>query len=467
MGITANTNFVSFGIYDGGGNNAITSQNLSDGLWHYVVGVRESSTGTNYVYVDGVLKAQAVYNNTQPFNTSNASYAIGNVSSNYTGEPFFGNIAQVSIYNRALSAAEISQNFNALSGRFSTVIVNSNLGTTGIGIYYATATISGKRVDWFAFNSSASNVISQLSSKGITATNCYRVATNFNTIVINNVPSGTQFLSWGAAGTSVGSDRNAGPGGYSTGILSSALTTVTLILGQGGINATNAMSGWGYGFGGGGYDSTKTYSARGGGFSAIFDGEINYSNYFTAPSSNPFGGGLSVATAQSKLVLLSGGGGSAGGNYLGASGGNYGGGGGGTTGGTADGYGAGGTGGTQSAGGANGGLAFLGGAGSSNPNHGIVAGGGGYYGGGGARFSGPYNYPGSGGGSGYVNSSYLTSTTLTTATNNQLLPPQTTSPYYIGNYGYANLSSSIPQPSIVTSSAITDGNHGLIVIVYP
>ena len=29
-----------------------------------------------------------------------------------------GNIAQVSIYNRALTASEISQNFNALRGRF-------------------------------------------------------------------------------------------------------------------------------------------------------------------------------------------------------------------------------------------------------------------------------------------------------------------------------------------------------------
>ena len=124
MNITANTNFVSFGIYDGGGNNAITSQNLSDGLWHYVVGVRESSTGTNYVYVDGVLKAQAVYNNTQPFNTSNASYAIGNVSSNYTAEPFFGNIAQAQIYNRALSAAEILQNYNALLPRYYSIVTS-------------------------------------------------------------------------------------------------------------------------------------------------------------------------------------------------------------------------------------------------------------------------------------------------------------------------------------------------------
>jgi hypothetical protein len=29
-----------------------------------------------------------------------------------------GNISQVSIYNRALSAAEVSQNFNAMRGRF-------------------------------------------------------------------------------------------------------------------------------------------------------------------------------------------------------------------------------------------------------------------------------------------------------------------------------------------------------------
>ena len=114
----ANTNFANFSVYDGSGINATGSQNLNDGLWHYVVGVYESSTKTQYLYVDGVLKTQAVYNNTQSFNTSNESYAIGNVSSNYTGEPFFGNIGQASIYNRALTAAEVSHNYEALKGRY-------------------------------------------------------------------------------------------------------------------------------------------------------------------------------------------------------------------------------------------------------------------------------------------------------------------------------------------------------------
>jgi hypothetical protein len=58
--------------------------------------------------------------------------ASGSVTNNYTltqigigdfpisgAEPWAGRISQVSIYNRALSASEISQNFNALRSRFS------------------------------------------------------------------------------------------------------------------------------------------------------------------------------------------------------------------------------------------------------------------------------------------------------------------------------------------------------------
>jgi hypothetical protein len=117
LSIISNTNYANFSVYDGSFNASTGSQNLNDGLWHYAVGVYESSTKTQYLYVDSILKAQAIYNNTQSFNTSNSSYCIGN--SSIATEPFFGNISQVSIYNRALSAAEISQNFNALRSRFS------------------------------------------------------------------------------------------------------------------------------------------------------------------------------------------------------------------------------------------------------------------------------------------------------------------------------------------------------------
>ena len=51
-----------------------------------------------------------------PYNsgfTTRLGYASGG------GYPYFnGNISQIQIYNRALSATEILQNFNALRGRY-------------------------------------------------------------------------------------------------------------------------------------------------------------------------------------------------------------------------------------------------------------------------------------------------------------------------------------------------------------
>jgi len=49
-------------------------------------------------------------------NTTGAAF-IG-IYGNFAGYPFTGNISNTQIYNRALSAAEVSQNFNALRGRF-------------------------------------------------------------------------------------------------------------------------------------------------------------------------------------------------------------------------------------------------------------------------------------------------------------------------------------------------------------
>ena len=49
--------------------------------------------------------------------SSNSSYYIGR---HWTGDIQIhdGNISQVSVYNRALTAAEIEQNYNATKGRF-------------------------------------------------------------------------------------------------------------------------------------------------------------------------------------------------------------------------------------------------------------------------------------------------------------------------------------------------------------
>ena len=68
---------------------------------------------TGYSYVNGVLSSSKSLSNNMQINQ------IGNAAgpTNYP-DRMKGNIAQVSIYNKALSAAEVAQNFNALRGRY-------------------------------------------------------------------------------------------------------------------------------------------------------------------------------------------------------------------------------------------------------------------------------------------------------------------------------------------------------------
>lgn len=93
----------------------ITSQ------WNMVSYVRSSST--MYAYQNGILVSTYSSFPTNALITyANWGQFIGKVKrdfNQYTSELFFtGNIAQVSIYNKALSANEVRQNFNATRGRY-------------------------------------------------------------------------------------------------------------------------------------------------------------------------------------------------------------------------------------------------------------------------------------------------------------------------------------------------------------
>jgi hypothetical protein len=83
---------------------------INDNVWHFLSWVNYSNY-TMDMYVDGALDsnvANSTSGNNNPINIIGASWAAA----------LSANIAQVSIYNRALSAAEVSQNFNMMRGRF-------------------------------------------------------------------------------------------------------------------------------------------------------------------------------------------------------------------------------------------------------------------------------------------------------------------------------------------------------------
>jgi hypothetical protein len=81
--------------------------------WYHVAATYNGTTVS--LYLNGVLKSSV--SQTSQVNTLAASLAIGRM--NYTNlARFIGNIPIVQIYNRALTAAEVKQNFDAHRSRF-------------------------------------------------------------------------------------------------------------------------------------------------------------------------------------------------------------------------------------------------------------------------------------------------------------------------------------------------------------
>lgn len=92
-----------------GGTGYLNS--IMDGTWKNWVQIED--TDFSYFYVNGVLQ------NSQA-NTSNLTNSNPLVIMARTGgvAPQSGNVGPVQVYNRALSANEVLQNYNALKGRF-------------------------------------------------------------------------------------------------------------------------------------------------------------------------------------------------------------------------------------------------------------------------------------------------------------------------------------------------------------
>ena len=106
--------------------DGVSSENLQstagycDGVWHNAVFVRDVAGGNLYLYADGVQIVTTAI--TLASVTNNQNVWIG--LSAFTGEnpvgsyPVNGNIGQSLIYNTALTATQVKQNFNAMRGRY-------------------------------------------------------------------------------------------------------------------------------------------------------------------------------------------------------------------------------------------------------------------------------------------------------------------------------------------------------------
>ena len=93
---------------------------VNDAKWHNLVAVITTSTtikanNINILYLDGNLISVNTFSNGNLYLAPTLAVDICRRS---TGNYFAGNLSQMSIYNKGLTAAEIKQNFNALRGRY-------------------------------------------------------------------------------------------------------------------------------------------------------------------------------------------------------------------------------------------------------------------------------------------------------------------------------------------------------------
>jgi len=97
-----------------------TATNLSYNTWYHAT-FTTSYDGVNTtmkIYTNGVETASGTWAGAQGNYNYKFMIGDGNNSADNTWYPFQGRVSNVKVFNRTLTASEISQNFNALRGRF-------------------------------------------------------------------------------------------------------------------------------------------------------------------------------------------------------------------------------------------------------------------------------------------------------------------------------------------------------------
>ena len=98
------------------GRSVTSSISINTNTWYHI-SVVYNRADKLYLYINGVLNSSVTISDFQSRDLqSSYNFRIGNRHSGVS--PFNGNIAQLQIYNRALSATEIKQNYNAIKKRF-------------------------------------------------------------------------------------------------------------------------------------------------------------------------------------------------------------------------------------------------------------------------------------------------------------------------------------------------------------
>jgi hypothetical protein len=112
-----NTFFFSIGTDNAYRVAVANTLNLSQ--WVYISAVCQNGGGSINLYKNGIETSYATsLQSTNTLTYTNPQFNVGFRDVGGTTDPYTGNISVVQIYNRALSATEVLQNYNALKSRY-------------------------------------------------------------------------------------------------------------------------------------------------------------------------------------------------------------------------------------------------------------------------------------------------------------------------------------------------------------
>ena len=99
-----------------------TSWEPSAGVWYHLIRSRVKSSGEEKLYVDGVEKFSGNWDAGTGF-TTGGSFVFAQEQDSVGGgfsssQCFGGDLSLIRMYDRALTAAEVLQNYNAVKSRF-------------------------------------------------------------------------------------------------------------------------------------------------------------------------------------------------------------------------------------------------------------------------------------------------------------------------------------------------------------
>lgn len=193
-GATA-TGYVRFFVRNAAGTvSAASSTKLinSDGLWHHLVGVCDEAGGHVYLYVDGTLIASGAITAGSGLLASSMPMTIGaRESANYNPPNydfnFDGLIDDVSVYNKALSAAQVRTDYYAAGFAPSNVQVTpSNLTTNQGATAVFTATAQGTQPFSYQWTDNHGSVIPWGTNATLALTNVQPSQAGTYTVTVGN-----------------------------------------------------------------------------------------------------------------------------------------------------------------------------------------------------------------------------------------------------------------------------------------